>query len=130
MFFIGSRTSTRRYAKLKTEILQSKHLYFITFLFTCNQLINVFYSEAKLCIKISFFFRLKNTKVDIDIIPIRLLKKIINYIAEPLTYIINKCFTLGTFPDQLKIARVTPVFKKGEHTNSSNYRPISSLRYM
>ena len=70
---------------------------------------------------------LKNTKVDIDIIPIRLLKKIINYIAEPLTYIINKSFTLGTFPDQLKIARVTPIFKKGEHTNPSNYRTISSL---
>ena len=73
---------------------------------------------------------LKNTKVDIDVIPIRLLKKIINYIAEPLTFIINKCFTLGTFPDQLKIARVTPIFKKGEHTNPSNYRPISSLGYM
>ena len=45
-------------------------------------------------------------------------------------YIINKCFTLNAFPDQLKFARVTLIFKKGEHTNPSNYRPISSLGYM
>ena len=60
---------------------------------------------------------LKNTKVDINIIPVRLLKKIINYIAEPLTYIIYIPFTLGASSDQLKIARVTPYIKKGEHLN-------------
>ena len=54
----------------------------------------------------------------------------INYIVEPLNYIINKCFTLGAFPDQSNIAQVTPIFKKGEQTNLSNYRPISSLGYM
>ena len=54
----------------------------------------------------------------------------INYTVEPLTYIINKCSRLGAFPDQLRIARVTPTSKKGEHTNPSNYRSISSLGYM
>ena len=70
---------------------------------------------------------LKNTNVDIVIISIILVKKIINYMVELLPCIISKCFTLGAFPDQLNIARVTPIFKKGQHSNPSNYRPISSL---
>ena len=31
------------------------------------------------------------------------------------------------FPDSLKIAKVTPIFKSGEKDNVSNYRPISIL---
>ena len=33
----------------------------------------------------------------------------------------------GMFPDSLKVARVVPIFKKGDKTNQSNYRPISIL---
>ncbi|XP_065654753.1 uncharacterized protein LOC136081371 [Hydra vulgaris] len=33
----------------------------------------------------------------------------------------------GIFPDQLKIAKITPIFKGGEPSNVSNYRPISIL---
>ena len=33
----------------------------------------------------------------------------------------------GIFPTNLKIAKVTPVFKSGEKSNVSNYRPISIL---
>ena len=33
----------------------------------------------------------------------------------------------GIFPDELKIAKVTPIFKTGEYTSLSNYRPISFL---
>ena len=33
----------------------------------------------------------------------------------------------GVFPDALKIARVTPLFKGGDPSNISNYRPISVL---
>ena len=33
----------------------------------------------------------------------------------------------GNFPDNLKIARVIPVFKAGDPANTSNYRPISVL---
>jgi len=33
----------------------------------------------------------------------------------------------GTFPNYMKIARVTPVFKSGDNFLTSNYRPISIL---
>ena len=45
----------------------------------------------------------------------------------PLSHILNKCFEQGIFPDQLKIARVCPIFKSGLVTDISNYRPISIL---
>ncbi|XP_065640435.1 uncharacterized protein LOC136073028 [Hydra vulgaris] len=35
--------------------------------------------------------------------------------------------TQGSFPNSLKIAKVTPIFKTGDHTNITNYRPISVL---
>ena len=33
----------------------------------------------------------------------------------------------GIFPDSLKIAKVTPLFKFGDKDNISNYRPTSTL---
>ena len=33
----------------------------------------------------------------------------------------------GIFPDSLKIAKVTPIFKSGDKDNVINYRPISIL---
>jgi hypothetical protein len=43
-------------------------------------------------------------------------------------YKVFKCsIDQGIFPDQLKIAKVTPIFKGGELLNVGNYRPISVL---
>ena len=33
----------------------------------------------------------------------------------------------GFFPDELKVAKVTPVYKKNDETNLGNYKPISVL---
>ena len=56
-----------------------------------------------------------------------LLKVITEDIVEPLTIIINQCFQNGIFPDKLKIARVKPIYKKGDVHSFDNYRPISVL---
>ena len=39
----------------------------------------------------------------------------------------NKCIIDGKFPDQLKKADVSSVFKKGNHNDITNYRPVSSI---
>ena len=38
---------------------------------------------------------------------------------------INKCFIRGYFPDCLKLAKVTPIFKEGRSEMCCNWRPIS-----
>lgn len=62
-----------------------------------------------------------------DGIPAFVLKEIIYTILPILTILINKCLDLGIFPNSLKVARVTPVLKKGNPQNLTNYRPISIL---
>ena len=34
---------------------------------------------------------------------------------------------LGEFPNELKLGRITPIYKKDEVDNMANYRPISTL---
>ena len=58
------------------------------------------------------------------------LKYIANEISECLTLIINQSITRGIFPDQLKIAKVVPIFKKDDQAQIKNYRPISVLPVM
>ena len=73
---------------------------------------------------------LKNTKNSIDYIPVKIFKSISSSIVKPLTQLINSSFLSGVFPDRLKIARVTPIFKSGNKSDPSNYRPISSLPFL
>ena len=48
-------------------------------------------------------------------------------LAEFLCDIFNLSLATGVFLDCWKVARVAPIFKNGEQTDRSNYRPISVL---
>ena len=52
---------------------------------------------------------------------------IADLIVLPITLLINETLKSSIFPDCLKSALVTPIFKKGDPTDPANYRPISSL---
>ena len=45
----------------------------------------------------------------------------------PLFHICKISLKVGTFPDEMKIAKIKPLFKAGERDIISNYRPISVL---
>ena len=62
-----------------------------------------------------------------DNLPARLLIDAASFICKPLTYIFNLSLKTGTFPEALKVAKVTPIYKKGPKTDPGNYRPISVL---
>ena len=62
-----------------------------------------------------------------DEIPMHILKLVINHVAHPLSNIINHSLVHGIFPDNLKTAKVCPLFKSGDKKVISNYRPISVL---
>lgn len=63
----------------------------------------------------------------VDEISPKLLKACKYEIAYPLTNLINMSFRSGKFPQQLKLAKVIPIFKKGDQCEASNYRPISQI---
>ena len=57
----------------------------------------------------------------------KILKIAAPIIAESLTYIYNLCIQNAYFPSLLKSAKIFPIFKSGDASDPSNYRPISIL---
>jgi len=58
----------------------------------------------------------------------RLIKDVVAGLVRPLAYIYNLSIETGIFPENLKIAKVIPAYKKGDACMASNYRPISLFK--
>ena len=46
-----------------------------------------------------------------DEIPASIMKQLGNYYAEPLTHLINQPISQGLFPEEMKLAKILPIYK-------------------
>lgn len=67
-----------------------------------------------------------------DPIPTSLLRKFVDYLAVPISAIVNLSLSRGVFPDEIKLALVTPLLKKPSlcPDDLNNYRPVSLLSFL
>ena len=63
-------------------------------------------------------------------IPIDMLKQTIDIHLPIMTQIINMSIDNNCYPDDLKLAEVSPVFKKKDDLDKENYRPVIILSHV
>ena len=74
------------------------------------------------------FFSLKTNKSPgADEINFNVIKHCFGELCGPLKYLFDLSLQSGVFPDLMKIAIVSPIFKTGDTADISNYCPISIL---
>ena len=72
---------------------------------------------------------LNNSSPGHDELPPFVAKACIDEFIKPITHMVNESLKSGVFPTELKLARVVPIFKSGDPSLLSNYRPISVLSF-
>ena len=76
------------------------------------------------------FFSLKiNKSTAVDDFGFNIIKKCFGVFCESLIYLFQLSLEKRIFPDDLKIAKVTPIYKTGDSSDISNYKPISVLPF-
>ena len=60
-------------------------------------------------------------------IPIKLIKRSAHVFTPTLAKYYNILMSAGRFPDDLKIGKISPIYKKGNEEFIENYRPVSTL---
>ena len=68
-----------------------------------------------------------STKKMSGAIPIKIVKLANEKNCKDLANCINECIKQNKFPNELKIADITPIFKKEDPLDKTNYRPLSIL---
>ena len=69
----------------------------------------------------------KSKVIQDDDIPVKILKKNVNFFAEYICIFYGYAITTSKFPSFPKMANVTPVFIKGSKSKKKNFRLISIL---
>ena len=73
---------------------------------------------------INIISSLNSSSADYDEMPASILKKCIDEYITQITYLINLSIRQETFPNELKVAKVIPIFKSGNQQLINNHRPI------
>ena len=73
--------------------------------------------------------QLNNSAAGHDELPPSIMKQLCNEYCIPLSYIINSSIIQGDFPEELKLAKVIPIYKADNEQHIQNYRPISVLPF-
>ncbi|XP_065652667.1 uncharacterized protein LOC136079922 [Hydra vulgaris] len=68
-----------------------------------------------------------NKSAGLDEVNPDVVKAVSDIIEKPLFKIFNLSLKNGIFPDQLKLAKIIPIYKGGDDSIKSNFRPISIL---
>ena len=78
-------------------------------------------------LKDAFFSLQTNKSPGHDGISFNVMKNCFGPLSTPLLNIFNLSLKKGIFPDEVKIASVTPIYKTGDENDFGKYRPISVL---
>ena len=65
----------------------------------------------------------------VDEVSPKIVKEVIEAIAQPLATVFNISLANRLFPDKLKIAKIIPTYKSEDRLITNNYRPISVLPF-
>ena len=71
--------------------------------------------------------KLKTESCNFENVPVKIIKLSSNIMVPILTHIINTSISSGIVPSQMKLAKITPIYKGGCVTDMKNYRPVSIL---
>ena len=78
-------------------------------------------------LRLAFRSLLPNKSPGLDEISVNIIKSVYHIIEPVLYHIFSLSIKEGVFPNALKVAKVTPIFKSGNNSEVGNYRPISVL---
>ena len=67
------------------------------------------------------------TSADVNNLSMKITKHIIKSVVKPFNAICNLSFTSGVVPEAMKISKIVPLFKSGDKTVFTNYRPVALL---
>ena len=85
------------------------------------------FSNVDSCVINDIINKLDTKKASSGSIPVKIFKENVHVFLKYFTDIINDCLDKTYFPDELKLADISPVLKKDDVTDKCNYRPISLL---
>ena len=107
----------------------AKHLPHINNNINCSANANSMFFTNTTCCEIEELIKSLNRRKAIrsEDVATRFIQIASSVISPILTNIFNLCLDSGVYPDQLKVAQVFPIHKKGLMEICSNFRPISIL---